>query len=122
MISKKFSDENLATRKARRQRAYSANILSEMLLELMNEWKIEAADIHRATGIPYSTLTGYIKNHSKTQLLDGNILALSQYFNCSISYLAFGIGEDPVKPESSTPEFDQAARNQALRKKHEGLK
>jgi len=65
----------------------------------MNEWKVEAADIHKATGIPYSTLTGYIKNHVKAPLLDGNILALSKFFNCSINYLAFGVGEEPTVPE-----------------------
>ena len=79
----------------------------------MNEWKVEAADIHKATGIPYSTLTGYIKNHINSPLLNGNILALSKFFNCSIDYLAFGIGEEPVQPEKS--EFNQAARNKVSR-------
>ncbi len=96
-MNKKLSESNLVSRRARRKRMSSVVCMSDVLNELMNERKVEAADIHKATGIPYSTLTGYIKNHVKSPLLDGNILALSRFFNVSISYLAFGIGEsDPV--------------------------
>jgi response regulator of citrate/malate metabolism len=80
--SEKISDY-YAKRKEGRVIKEGCNCLSEILLELMNERKIEAADIHKATGISHSTLHDYINFKTKTQRLDGNI--------------AFGIGEpDPV--------------------------
>lgn len=100
-MTKKQSENNRLQRQARRKKMSSVVCLSDILLELMNERRVEAADIHKATGIPYSTLTGYIKNHVKAPLLDGNILALSKFFNCSINYLAFGIGEEPTPIEDS---------------------
>jgi hypothetical protein len=102
-------------RSDRRKKAASVNCLSEILRELIDEWKISLADVQRGTGIAWPTLQGYFSGKVKTQMLDGNILALSKFFGCSINYLAFGIGEEPIKPEA--PEFDQAALNKAAREK-----
>lgn len=70
------------------------NQLQEILAELMSERKIEAAEIQKATGIPWGTLQGWIKGDVGAQILDENILKLSKFFNVSIHYLAFGIGDD----------------------------
>jgi hypothetical protein len=101
MTSKKLSDHTLALKRARRKVTASKCCIGDMLLELMNERKVEAGDIHRATGIPYSTLSDLINYRTKSPLLDGNILALSKFFNCSINYLAFGIGEGPIQAEAN---------------------
>lgn len=70
------------------------NCLGFILRELMYERKIEAVDIHKATGISYSTLSGWLLETVDTQLLDKNIFELSKFFNVSINYLGFGHGTD----------------------------
>lgn len=116
MGSKKSSGHELAIKRARRKKMASMCCMSDMLLELMNEWKVEAADIHKATGIPFATLSGWINYQIKAPLLDGNILALSNFFNCSISYLAFGIGEEPVQPEASRIKQVELSKERKRRK------
>ena len=64
-----------------------------MLLELMDERKLKDADVVKATGISCSVWHGWITGITKTTMLDGNILAISRYFNVSINYLAFGVGD-----------------------------
>jgi hypothetical protein len=74
----------------------------------MNERKVSLADIQLGTGIPFSTLQDWITQKSKSQLLDGRILALSKFFNVSINYLAFGIGEsDPIYSNEDDTYFDR---------------
>lgn len=70
------------------------NCLQDILLELMEERKVQPVDIHKATGIPFSTLSGWILGDVGSQLLDKNIFELSKYFNVSINYLGFGHGTD----------------------------
>lgn len=76
------------------KRVKSPNILQEILAELMSARGVEMADIHKATGIPYPTLCDWAFGKVQTQKLDRNILKLAQYFNVSIEYLGFGIGDD----------------------------
>lgn len=96
MTSTKRSVGDLLKRQARRKNAHKANCLLEMVAELMDERKISMADIQKATGIPWATLHDWLVA-GRVQTLDGNMLALSKFFNCSINYLAFGIGDpDPI--------------------------
>ncbi len=79
----------------------ATNCLSEILRELMDERGIEPKHIYEATGIPFSSISDWYLGKVKAQTLNGNILALAQFFNVSIHYLAFGIGsDDPVFDES----------------------
>jgi hypothetical protein len=107
---KKQSESNRLQRQIRRAKAKNVNCLLEIVAELMDERKISMADIQRETDIPWATLHSWLID-GKSQILDGNIMALSKFFDCSINYLAFGIGEEPVQPD--VPEVDQAELNKA---------
>lgn len=87
-------------RNANRKKKLAALCFQDIVLELMNEWDVEMAEIQKATDIPFTTLWDWIVK-GRTPLLDRNILALSQYFGCTINYLAFGIGEEPDPPTKS---------------------
>jgi hypothetical protein len=89
---KKQTENSRLLRQIRRRNAKKVNCLLEIVAELMDERKISMSDIQKATDIPWATLHCWLIE-GKPQTLDGNILALSKYFNCSINYLAFGIGE-----------------------------
>lgn len=78
------------------------NCLQDMLLELMDERSIRPSEIQKATGIPWGTLQGWIMGDVKTQKLDRNIFKLAKFFNVSIHYLGFGVGDDD-------PVFDDEA-------------
>ncbi|HEY1055694.1 MAG TPA: helix-turn-helix transcriptional regulator [Emticicia sp.] len=71
----------------------------DIFLELMNDWKIQVTDVREATDIPWSTLHDWYTG-KRTPFLDANLMALKNYFNCSLEYLLFGIGEEPVVPEN----------------------
>lgn len=90
----KNKPRDLVKVKAIRESVMAPNCLQDMLLELMNDRKVEPKHIHEATGIPYSTLSEWYLGRVKVQALDGNILALAKFFNVSIHYLAFGVGDD----------------------------
>ena len=79
---------------AAKKKKKSSNILQDNLAQLMSERKVEMADIHKATGIPYPTLCDWCFGTVETQRLDDNIKKLAQFFNVTIDYLAFGIGDD----------------------------
>lgn len=70
------------------------NCLQDMFLELMNERKCTLADIQRDTGIPFGTIYAWYRGEVRAQLLDRNVLALARYFDVTLEYLAFGIGQD----------------------------
>ena len=70
------------------------NCLSEVLREIMYERKIEAVDIHKSTGIAYSTLSGWMLNGVDSQMADKNLLELGKYLNVDLYYLLYGIGND----------------------------
>lgn len=83
----------------------SVNCLQEILNELMDVNKVEAADIHRATGIAYTTIHDWIHGNVRAQLADRNLLKLAQYFNVSLEYLCFGIGDSVPVFEKFKDEF-----------------
>lgn len=70
------------------------NCLSFILNELMKEKNVTLSQIQQATGIPWSTLSNMKNGKRKTQRTSENILALAKFFNVTIDYLCFGIGED----------------------------
>jgi transcriptional regulator with XRE-family HTH domain len=70
------------------------NCLSEILREVMYERKIEAVDIHKATGIAFSTLSGWMLDGVDSQLADKNLLELGKFLNLDLYYLLYGIGND----------------------------
>jgi hypothetical protein len=69
----------------------SINILQENLIKLMERDKRSLADVQKATGIAWGSLYGYYVADVTSQLLDINIKELSDYFDVSIDFLAFGI-------------------------------
>lgn len=75
------------------------NCLQDMFIELINERRVELADIQKGTGIPWSTLHGWYIGDVKSQMLDKNVLKLAQFFNVSLEYLAFGIGPESKEDE-----------------------
>lgn len=122
-MDKKSLSPETSKKRADSRRKSSANCcIQEILIELMNDWKVELATIQKETGIPWGTLYGFYKGDIKAPILNGNILALANFFNCSISYLAFGIGEEPERPKVVAPEFDQAAKNREARMKIQAAK
>lgn len=88
------SKQALERTRAKKQANYKRNCLQDMLLELMDERNVEPVDIHMHTGIPWTTLMEWVYGSVKCQMLDGKILDLARFFNVSIQYLAFGIGDD----------------------------
>jgi hypothetical protein len=78
------------------------NCLQEMLLELMDRDKVELVDIQKATGIKWPTLYGWYKGEVNAQMADENLLKLAKFFNVSLEYMCFGIGDDSPRYE----EFD----------------
>lgn len=105
--------------KAKKKRV---NALQEMLIELMNgdldengklvpggRKPTSLADVQKGTNIAWGTLHGWYKGDVSAQLADENLLKLAQFFNVSLEYLCFGIGDDskafekfePVKAENN---------------------
>ena len=70
------------------------NILSLILKEIMKERGLELSDIHRGTGISYSTLSDWLSGKARRQLIDEHIWKLARFLNVSIEYLCLGIGDD----------------------------
>jgi hypothetical protein len=68
--------------------------LQDILLELMEERNVRLVDIQKETKIPWSSLYEMYKGSVKKTMLEGNILALAKFFNVSLHYLAFGVGDD----------------------------
>lgn len=103
----------------KRRREYEAsNCLQDILLELMEDRRIEPRHIHTATGISYATLSDWILGNKKCQKLDGRILSLAKFFNVSIHYLAFGIGdESPAFGEGDPSSLYKNGEKTAIRKK-----
>jgi transcriptional regulator with XRE-family HTH domain len=91
---KLFSPEEMPQTDEAKKEKVRVNCLSEILREVMYERKIEAVDIHKATGISYSTLSGWMLNGVNSQLADKNLLELGKFLNLDLYYLLFGIGTD----------------------------
>lgn len=74
----------------KKQKAFQ-NDLCTQLNRLMTHFKQGAADIHRGTGVSFSTLGGWINGNVEVQLLDDNIKKVARYFGISVDYLAFSV-------------------------------
>ena len=79
---------------ALKKQAKPINNMQEQFLELLNKKGCSLADIHRETQIPWGTLYGWYKGDVKAQFADRNLLELAKFFNVTIDYLCFGIGND----------------------------
>jgi hypothetical protein len=87
------AEEMPITDKPKKEKKVSINILQENLLKLMNRDKVELAEIQKATGVPWGSLYGFFKGSVQAQLLDLNIKELSDFFDVSVDFLAFGISK-----------------------------
>lgn len=83
------------------------NEIWRQLNRLMNYTKCEAADIHRATGVPFSTLSGWVNGKTDTQLLDDNVKKVASYFGTSVDFLAFStpVTERDIELEDLMPDI-----------------
>jgi transcriptional regulator with XRE-family HTH domain len=70
------------------------NCLSDILRELMDARNVEMSHIHKATGIPYATLSDWLTGKVGAQLADKNLLMLARFFNVHLHYLVYGVGDD----------------------------
>jgi hypothetical protein len=70
------------------------NCLQEMFIELLDERKLQLVDVQKGTEIPWGTIYAWYCGDVRAQLADRNLLKLAQFFNVSLEYLCFGIGED----------------------------
>ena len=85
-------DEMPATDEAKKKE--SINCLQDMFIELLDSRRVQLADVQKGTGIAWGTLHGWYCGDVTSQLADKNLLKLAQYFNVSLEYLCFGIGDD----------------------------
>jgi hypothetical protein len=106
---------DLSKSRQRREAKSNPNCMSQILNELMDERLVEQVDIHKYTGIPWSTLNEWVRGKVKVQALDGNLLALARFFNVSIHYLVFGIGEDDPVFGDDNPSLDVKNRKMSYR-------
>lgn len=61
--------------------------LTDKLDMLMNERRINKADLARESGIPYTTIDGFYKKGSENAKLS-TLKKLCSYFGCTLDYLA----------------------------------
>lgn len=71
--------------------------LTDKLDLLMEERKINKAELARASGVPYTTIDGFYKKGSENAKLS-TLKKLCAYFNCSLDYLA----DDDINNEPHT--------------------
>jgi hypothetical protein len=92
------------------------NIMSVQINRLMNHFKVDATPISKATGIPESTLHGWINFIVRTQDLDSNVKAVANYFGVSIDYFAFGtpVTDRDIELDDLCPEIDMPAGAQEI--------
>lgn len=79
------------TDEPKKKQRLSINILQDNLLKLIERDGLELADVQKITGIAWGTLYGYYKGDVCAQLLDINVKELSDCFDVSVDFLAFGI-------------------------------
>lgn len=90
-------EEELPVTDEAKKKKPKVNCLQDMVLELMEEFKLKDADIVKGTGISWSTWHGWIMNEVDCQLADQNLLSLWMYLNkfkrIHLETLVYGIGE-----------------------------
>lgn len=67
------------------------NALAEQLKRIMALKGTTISDIHKATRVPYSTLSEWVGGKNETQRLDDNIKKLARFFGVSVDFLTFAI-------------------------------
>lgn len=77
----------------------SVNCLQDILIELLDARGVQLSDVQKATKIPWGTLIDWYSGDNETQRTDENLLRLAQYFNVTIEYLCYGIGDDSAAYE-----------------------
>lgn len=92
-------EESQAKRNTRRSQAKAANCLQDILIELLDERKIQLSQIQKEADLSWATLWGWYSGSTKTPMLDMNILKLARFLNVSIEYLCYGIGDDGPRYE-----------------------
>lgn len=104
-------EDDLEKALAKKKRKDFQNALSMQLNRFMNYKRIEAADIHKATGIPYSSLSEWINQKVQCQMLDDNIKKLARYLDpdISIDFLVFATPKTPrdLELEDIMPTLDE---------------
>jgi hypothetical protein len=83
------------------------NILQDIFLELLEERKVTLSQVQKATEIKWGTLMGWHDGSVRSQMADKNLLRLAQFFNVSLEYLCFGIGDDSEAYEKFEEESRQ---------------
>lgn len=94
---------------AKKKERPRVNCLQEMLLELMDERKVSLSQIQKATGIPWGSLMDWHNGTVRAQMADKNLLKLGQFFNVSLYYLLYGIGDDRAEFD----EFSESTESDA---------
>ena len=84
------------------------NILYGQINRLMNHLKIEMVEIHKATGTPFPTLSGWINGNVEAQMLDSSIKQVANFFGVSVDYLAYAtpMTDRDLELEDAMPDFD----------------
>jgi plasmid maintenance system antidote protein VapI len=78
-----------------RKPSHDGVCFDEILNELMSEREVSSVKLHRATGIPESTISEYITGKTKHPNIV-HAYRIARFFNCTIDYLVFGLGDsDP---------------------------
>ena len=91
------------------------NDLKVQLNRLMNYFKVEAADIHRATNVPWSTISGWVNGNVETQMLDDNIKKVARFFSVSVDFLAYAtpMSERDAEVEAGIEAMEEIENNKA---------
>jgi hypothetical protein len=76
-------------KKLKEERHKFGNVFSIQLNRLMNHFKIEAAPLAKATGIPESTLHGWVNFIVRIQETDSNLASIANYFDVTINFLCY---------------------------------
>jgi transcriptional regulator with XRE-family HTH domain len=66
------------------------NMLVIQLNRLMTYKRVEAKDLHKATGISHPTLSDWINGKVEAQMLDQSIKKIARFFGVSVDFLAYG--------------------------------
>jgi hypothetical protein len=75
--------------KAKRKKDFN-NTLFTQLNRLMNHFNVEAVDLHKATSMPFATISDWVNGNVETQRLDENVKKVAQYFGVSVDFIAYG--------------------------------
>lgn len=66
------------------------NDLFKQLNRLLNHFKQEPADLRKATGMSFTTISDWVNGRVEYQALDDNIKRVANHFGISVDFLAYG--------------------------------